>query len=68
MPGGGPVIYDLCDGIPRIMNFKKIFITFAAGIVLISNILNLTHIFSNDNSHDYSISVSSDDEIDELSK
>lgn len=24
MPGGGPVIYDLYDGIPRIMNFKKI--------------------------------------------
>ena len=50
------------------MNFKKIFITFAAGIFLISNILNLTHIFNNDNSHDFSISVSSDDEIDELSK
>ena len=50
------------------MNFKKIFITFAAGIVLISNILNLTHIFNYDTSHEYSISVSSDDEIDELSK
>lgn len=50
------------------MNFKKIFITFAAVIILISNILNLSHIFDNNNSYDYSISVFSDDEIDELSK
>lgn len=50
------------------MNFKKIFITFATGIILISNILNLTHIFIKDNSYDYSINVFSDDEIDELSK
>lgn len=48
--------------------FQKNFYNICCRNFLISNILNLTHIFNNDNSHDYSISVSSDDEIDELSK
>lgn len=45
------------------MNFRRSFITFVTGLVLVIDILNCAHIIniSGDNSNDYSVSVLSDD-------